>query len=241
MEVMQSCPPLDGRLTLAASFLRPGEPICDVGTDHAYLPLWLLLNGRIPFAAATDVHEAPLARARENAARWGCADRISFFLADGVADVPLGQLGIRQIMICGMGGELIARILENAPYTRAPGVRCILQPMSSAGDLRAALARDGYRIEDERIADAAGKLYPCLCVSYDGVIRSPSPVQILIGEANLSRGAAAGPVYAEYLRREARSVRKRRDGLAAGGHNTAEEDALLGALAAAAEKEGIIL
>jgi len=221
---------LDARLALTASFIRPGAVMADVGTDHAYLPIHLILRGLCPRAVASDIHAAPLERAREHAGKFGVSDRITFCLADGVADIDLAAEGVTDIAVCGMGGEMIAGILADAPYTRLPGIRCILQPMSSAVDLRQYLAAAGYRIEDEKLAEAAGKIYTCLAVTYDGAIRTPTPVELLLGEANIRRGTAAGTVYARYLLREYAAVQKKYDGRLAGGLDTAEEEVLLTAI-----------
>ena len=233
-------PALDARLSLAASFVRPGSAVCDVGTDHAYLPIRLLLDGISPRALVTDIHEAPLCRARENAARYGCADRLFAYLADGLHGVPLEDAGVEDIFVCGMGGEMIARILEEAPYTRRAGVRCILQPMSSAVDLRLSLARAGYRVEDERLAAAGGRIYTCLSVSWDGVLRTLRPAEALLGEANIRRGRAS-ECFAPYLRREYHAALKKAAGRSAGALPTEEDRALLAELAAIAEKEEIKL
>lgn len=234
-------PPLDARLSLVASFVRPGGIVADVGTDHAYLPIHLLLTGICPRAVATDINEAPLNRAREHAAKYEAMDRISFYRADGVAEIDLAAEGVTDIAICGMGGELIAGILDAAPYTRAAGVRCILQPMSSAEDLRRYLAGAGYRIEDEKLAAAAGKIYTCLAISYDGILRTPSSLEILLGEAHIRRGAAAGEVFAQYLRREYRGVLKKYRGRHAGGLDTAAEEELLRLMETLADKNGVTL
>ena len=234
-------PLTDDRLNLAASFVRPGCVVCDVGTDHAYLPIRLILTGICPRAVATDVNEAPLAKARENAARYGCTSRMSFYLADGLADLDLRSEGVQDILICGMGGELIARILENAPHTREDEVKCILQPMSKAADLRQYLAGRGYRIEDERLAGAAGKIYTCLHVSYDGIIRDYSPAEYLLGAAHIQRGVSGSSLFSDYLIREIHSVQKRQRGLLAGELPTDFEDALLAELYTIAEREGIAL
>lgn len=232
---------LDERLSLVASFVRRGAVLADVGTDHAYLPIYLLHAGICPRAVATDINEAPLQHARSHAAAYGAGDRISFYLADGLSGIDLAAESVTDIAVCGMGGELIAGILEAAPYTRKEGVRCLLQPMSSAEDLRRYLAGAGYRIEDEKLAEAAGKIYTCLAVTYDGTVRTPTPLEILLGEAHIRRGKAAGDAFTLYLRREYRSALKKYRGRRAGGLDTSAEEALLRGMELLAEENGITL
>ena len=225
--VNNESPLLDERLSLVASFVREGAVLADVGTDHAYLPIFLILNGISERAVASDIHEAPLERAKEHAEKYGVANRISFYLADGVSKIDLQAEGVTDIAICGMGGEMIADILAAAPYTRLPGVRCILQPMSSIEDLRRYLAAAGYRIEDERLASAGGKIYTCLSVLYDDVVRECAPIAYLLGEAHIRRGALAGDAYAEYLRREYESALKKYRGRRLGNLSVEAEESLL--------------
>lgn len=241
MQESLTLPSLDHRLALAASMVRKGSVICDVGTDHGYLPIYLLLSGHCPFAVVSDIHAMPLEKARENAEKYSCTHRMQFCLADGIADMDLASARVQDILICGMGGELIARILEQASYTREANVRCILQPMSSASDLRQLLAQDGYRIDEERLCEAAGKIYSCMSVSYDGVVRTPSPIEILLGEHIIRCGSPDDALFTAYLQRETAAVQKRRNGRRNGGLSTDEDDALLHQLETLAMQKGIVL
>ncbi len=237
---LKNLPVLDARLALASSFVRKGGIVADVGTDHAYLPIFLLLTDVCPRALASDINEGPLASAREHAAKYGVADRMDFVLADGVAEIDLETLGVTDIAVCGMGGEMIAGILNDAPYTQKSGVRCILQPMSSVEDLRAYLARAGYVIEDERLAEASGRIYTCLAVSYDGQVRTPTPTERILGAAHIRRGAAE-VLFAPYLLREYRTAVKKCRGRRAGNLDTSAEAALIAELAKIAAENGIEL
>lgn len=238
MNNIPKLPPLDARLALAASMVRPGSVVCDVGTDHAYLPIWLIRQGISPAAVACDINEGPLSSAREHAVQSGCAAQMSFYLADGLSGIDLAAEGVRDIVICGMGGELIARIYTASPYTRRADVHGILQPMTRAEELRAALAQGGYRIEDERLACAAGRIYSCLSVVYDGVIRTPDTAALILGEAHIRRGSAE-PLFGEYLLRTIRSTERKYQGRIEGALDASAERSLLDKLYAIAEKEGV--
>ena len=160
-------PALDARLRAAAAYVRQDAVFADVGTDHAYLPLFLLAEGKISRAVCSDVNEGPLAKAREHSSKYPFLSKMSFHLANGLEGL-FGQ-GITDVAICGMGGELIADILSRAPFIKNAEMRLILQPMSRPEQLRRFLAAEGFFIEDETFVRAAGKSYACLCVSYRGV------------------------------------------------------------------------
>ena len=138
----------------------------DVGTDHAYLPLFLLSEGRIARAVCSDINEGPLAKAREHASEYPFLSKMSFHLANGLEG--LGEKGITDIAVCGMGGELIADILSRADFVKSEGIRLILQPMSRPAQLRRFLAAEGFAIESESYVRAAGKSYVCICAAFCG-------------------------------------------------------------------------
>lgn len=205
----------DGRLLAAASFVRQGAVLADIGTDHAYLPLYLIERGVITHAVAADIGEGPIARARAHIAAAGYADQIETVRTDGLAG--LADRGITDIAICGMGGELIARILGDAPMVRDPAVRLILQPMTRAATLRRFLAENGFAILGERPCRAAGRVYTCLCAGYDGVRRSLSPAVAEVGdpacETEEERDA-----FREMLARKITATETRVAALVAAGH-----------------------
>ena len=150
---------LTPRLRLLADWVPPGARLADVGTDHAYLPVWLRLHGRVVSAIACDLREGPLARARETGRAYG-ADEIDFRLGDGLSVVSPEEADT--IVIAGMGGENIAAILEQAPWT-ADGVhRLLLQPMTRAEVLRRFLMEHGYAIRREILVRDRGTLYPVM-------------------------------------------------------------------------------
>jgi len=150
---------LSPRLQLLADWVRPGARLADVGTDHAYLPVWLRLHGRVVSAIACDLREGPLARARETGRTWG-ADGIDYRLGSGLDIVSPGEADT--IVIAGMGGENIAAILAKAPWTAEGGHTLLLQPQTRAEVLRAFLADHGYVIRREALAEDRGTLYPVM-------------------------------------------------------------------------------
>jgi len=217
-------PVLDPRLSCAASMVRQGAPAADIGTDHAYIPVYLTLAEISPRAIAADINKGPLERARINAEKYGAADRIRFVLTDGLSGIPLEDDGIRDIIICGMGGELIARIVGDSSFTRNPAVHLILQPMTCQEELRAFLAESGYAILDEKMCEAAGRVYTCILASYTGEVYSLTPAEKLMGPVNIRKG---GELFEKALVRETNRLQVRIEGMERGNMDSSAERELL--------------
>ncbi len=147
---------LSPRLYAIAQQVPQGARLVDVGTDHGYLPVWLLMNNVIERAIAADLREKPLGRSRETAQQYGQSEKISFRLCDGLKDIDANE--VDTVVIAGMGGDTIASILEVAPWTRQDKL-LILQPMTGAPRLRPWLQSHGYVILSEIICREGKKLY----------------------------------------------------------------------------------
>ena len=147
---------LTPRLQAIAQQIPQGARLADIGTDHGYLPVWLLLHGRIEAAIAADLREGPLDRAKETARQYEQLNKISFRLCDGLTGIAADE--VDTVAIAGMGGETIAAILEAAPWTRQ-GKLLLLQPMTGAPQLRQWLQSHGYAISNEWIVREGKRLY----------------------------------------------------------------------------------
>ncbi|MBO7197005.1 MAG: SAM-dependent methyltransferase [Clostridia bacterium] len=170
---------LNARLLSAAELVRQDATFADIGTDHAYLPLFLLDEGRIGYAYCCDINGGPLNSARRNAEERGRAEQMTFILTDGAA--ALADKGITDYAICGMGGELIADIIDRAPHLKDGNVNLILQPMTRQEKLRSYLASSGFKIMSESYSFDAGKYYVCLLASFDGKCREISELEAIVG------------------------------------------------------------
>lgn len=148
---------LSPRLRSVAELVPKRAVLADIGTDHAFLPVWLLQRGVIEKAVAADLREGPLSKARANAEKYGLLENMSFRLCDGLTKITPEEADT--IAIAGMGGETIAAILAAAPWTRDGKHRLLLQPMTSLYDLRAFLAANGYTIQREHINREDRRLY----------------------------------------------------------------------------------
>ena len=122
---------LGSRLGLCAAMVRPGCRLADIGTDHGYLPVWLAKTGVIRSAVAADVREGPLQSARQNIERYGVEEQVTARLSDGLDLVSAQEAD--DIVIAGMGGELIARLVDRAAWLRDPQKHLILQPNELRG------------------------------------------------------------------------------------------------------------
>jgi len=152
---------LPARLAACAEFIRPGASVCDVGTDHAFLPCYLAENG-FGVIYACDINPKPLALARNFIERRGLSDKITLFKSDGLISAPPCD----DVVIAGMGGETIAGIVERIPF-KNPNLRLILQPMTKADVLRERLCAAGYGIIAEKNVRDGGKDY---VIIYAGVL-----------------------------------------------------------------------
>ena len=154
---------LSDRLNAAASMVTRGYRLADIGTDHGFVPIWLVKSGIIPSAIAMDINRGPLERAQEHIAQAGLDRFIQTRLSDGLAGLGEGEAD--SILIAGMGGALTVRILEKDPPSDLGAAELILQPQSEIGKVREYLCTSGWRIDEEDMVLEEGKYYPMMhCV-----------------------------------------------------------------------------
>ena len=164
------------RLELVASFVPQGAVLLDVGSDHAYLPIDLVERGKIKSAIAGEVVEGPYQSAVKNVEAHGLKEKIQVRLANGLAAFEEADQ-VSVITIAGMGGRLIARILEEGLDKLASVERLILQPNNREDDLRIWLQDNGFQIVAESILEEAGKFYEILVVEAGQMKLSASDVR----------------------------------------------------------------
>lgn len=149
------------RLLAVADCVTAGSRLADIGTDHAYLPAYLVQKGMIPSALAMDLRVGPLQRAQENIRKYHLEDKIETRLSDGLEKLESGEAD--EVAIAGMGGILIAEILNAAQRLWEQPIRFILQPMTAAEELRKFLEQNDFCIERETLAEEEHKIYQIFC------------------------------------------------------------------------------
>lgn len=155
---------LDKRLAAVASMVRRGSRVADIGTDHAYLPVYLVENGICPGGVAADIRQGPLDAACRTVTEAGLTDAIDLRLGDGLAPVAANE--VDDIVIAGMGGETIVDILSAAAWVKDTRLRLVLQPMTRAEELRRWLLTNGFVIIEERLVKDGHRLYCVMTATY---------------------------------------------------------------------------
>lgn len=213
------------RLKACAALVRDGAVLADIGTDHGYLPIYLLDENRIDRAVLSDINKGPLAKAEENVTRRGYRNRVSLVLCDGAS--ALSGCGATDYCICGMGGELIADIIAAAPHLKNNKIRLILQPMSKQEVLRNYLFNSGFSILKEVYSFDEGKYYVTVLAEYSGERVEFSAVDAYFGKMNVLVNSEA---VLGYMKTKARSLESVIKGKREGGVDTSTEEHLLTAL-----------
>lgn len=183
--------PLSNRLLACCGFVRQGDKVADIGCDHGYLGIYLLKNGIARAVIASDVNEQPLQSALRNAIRFGVKKQMTFYLSDGVRNIPREF----DCLVCaGMGADTMMSILDAAPWLKSEQYRLILQCQSKRPELRKYLYANGWRIARETLAQDGKFIYPIMEVVYaPGEVLTPG--QCHISPALLQSGSDLLPPF----------------------------------------------
>ncbi|MGI6403051.1 MAG: class I SAM-dependent methyltransferase [Oscillospiraceae bacterium] len=221
----------DPRLRMLAQKIPKGAVVADIGTDHGHLVCFLAERGISSYAYACDIGEKPLEKARRQIQSRELETRVEARLTDGLQGLPLDF--ITHVVMAGMGGELIASILEACPDARSQRLRFLLQPMTKAERLRKWLCQNGYDIVAEDGVAAGKFLYTIMEVVYTGTIWEPEPLFVWTGRLPQS----SCPASKALLGKVAARLRRAGEGLSASQKENRSGEAYL----ALAEKiEGMI-
>jgi len=157
---------LKGRLGLIAAKVPKCRTVCDIGTDHAYIPIYLVRKGICREAIASDVRKGPIMAAEENIERFGLEAYVKTRLGDGLKTISEDEIDV--IIIAGMGGELIKNILAESYSKAQAATAIILQPMNSHEILRGWLYGNGFEIYDEEMVSEGRKIYTVMSARWTG-------------------------------------------------------------------------
>lgn len=209
----------DKRLLCCAALCKGGRAV-DVGTDHGYLPVYLIEQGICESCVACDVNEKPLASARENVRAAGLEEKIELVLSDGLDEIA--PAGVTDIIIAGMGGELIADIILRAGWLKENKVNLVLQPMTKWDHLRRELYQNGFAVTKE-LACTEGKFaYSVMQAVYTGETPDyPCDLRYLYG----GRVEPVDEASRAYLIRQAMRLEAAADGMARDPERTKQSGA----------------
>jgi len=155
---------LSGRLRAVANLVSAGSIVCDVGCDHGYVPIHLVRSGICPRAIATDVNAGPLLAAAEHVRALGLEKYIETRRSDGLSAVAAGEADA--LILAGMGGRLVIKILTAGEEKARMMGELILQPQSELALVRKFLRGHGFRTRMEDMVYEDGKYYTAIKVTY---------------------------------------------------------------------------
>ena len=157
---------LSKRLNAVASLVKLGSSVADVGTDHGYIPVYLVENKISPFVVAMDINEKPLASCKSLVKAAGFEDVILTRLSNGLEKLDKGECDT--VIIAGMGAELIVDILSNCDFVNE--LHLILQPMTHPEIARKYLYDNGFEINNDFIVNDGKHSYSIFDANYTGKI-----------------------------------------------------------------------
>ncbi len=171
---------LDARLSAVASLVRVGSRVADIGTDHAYLLTYLIERGICPEGIAADLRKGPLDNARQTVIDADLSDKVELILSDGLENINEGSCD--DIVLAGMGGNLIADILSKAYWIKNENINIVAQPMTHAEVLRQFFIDNAFEITKEKTATDGRRIYCVMSATYTGEIKQHDISYIYTGQ-----------------------------------------------------------
>ena len=187
--------PISKRLLCCASMVQSGSRVADIGTDHGYLGIYLLQSGAARHVIACDLRKDPLENARRNAKLFGVDGEMELRLSDGLEKILPDE--VDTVVMAGMGGDLIQKILSQCPWRKREGLQFILQPQSAGNVLRRWLCEDGFEIQREEPVQDGHFLYTVMDIRQG----EPAPLTPGTEYASPALLASGSPLVGNYLAR----------------------------------------
>lgn len=187
---------LSKRLKRIADYVPMGTVVADIGTDHALLPSFLVQERLVPAAVAVDVSPGPLEIAQKQVRALLLADRISVRLGDGLTVINPGE--VQTVVIAGMGGATIKKILTQSPQVVNKLQRLILQPNVAAEFIRSWALHNKWKIIDEEIVFEDGRFYEIIVLE-PGKMELEDDIFLFLGPKLVEK---FHPLLVDYLKRQ---------------------------------------
>lgn len=207
---------LTNRLRTAAELVRCSRKTVDVGTDHGYLPAFLVMNGKTDCAIAADIGTGPLENAKKTINKYSLGDKISTILSDGLEKIPQDT---EEIIIAGMGGTLIAEILSKTEWIKNENIHLVLQPMTHSYDVRKFLYENGFYIDTEKFCTDDGRDYVVMSAYFRDEYVSLYDFYYYFGDVV----TGATPSEKGYIKRQYFYIKSRFEGLKKSGNEQEAE------------------
>lgn len=193
---------LSKRLETVANMVTKGAVVADIGCDHAYVSIYLLQHQIVKNIIAMDINKGPLQRAKENIAQAGLEERIELRLSDGAQKLSVGE--VDTLVIAGMGGALMSKILSSRQEVVDECRELILQPQSEIFLVRKYLLEHGFKISEERMLIEDGKFYTII-KAHHGIQQYEQPIYYKYGKYLLEH---KNETLREFLQREYKKTKK---------------------------------
>lgn len=187
------------RLERVASHISKGSIVLDIGTDHGYIPVFLVKKGVSPSAIAADVNKKPLDKAKELIAENKMNDKVETRLGSGFEIIKDGE--VDEVIIAGMGGVLISDLITAAGELPKKLKKLVLQPMQAQKELRKYLLKNGYEIIEEELVKEDGRIFEIIVVEYKGQDFSDGMEEIDF-EISKKHRNQNNPLFIEFLERK---------------------------------------
>jgi tRNA (adenine22-N1)-methyltransferase len=204
LEIME----LKGRLKAVADFVKPCETLCDIGTDHAYIPIYLINNKVCRYCIATDIRKGPLKKAKNNILKNKLQEHIEVRQGYGLATVSMDEADT--VIIAGIGGNLINEILSRGRDKAIKVKSFVLQPMNAIEKTRMWLLENGYCITKERLQKEGEKIYNVIEAVWNNKIYKQDDIYYYIGEKLIE---CNDPLLLQYIRNNINRLDKKIKGL----------------------------
>ncbi len=198
---------LSNRLLSCAEMIKEGSKIADIGTDHAYIPIWLAINKKIPYALACDISQGPLNNAQKNINKYNLENIIETRISDGLLNIKENEAD--EIIIAGLGGNVISTILEQCTWKNKKDKTFILQPMKYEERLREYLYKNKYEILLERAVLCSNKVYSVMKVKFKDKISDIPDYQKYIGKMERN---SESPAAQAYIRKQIKNLSNHKKG-----------------------------